>query len=283
MVNKVYTFVGNEQSPLEIFKKLKADRGLTEADVDRLGITIIGSVDSKAELGWAEPNPLIRIPYFGITGEKLADNRGNQLARYRRTVLNPKGERYTQRAGTGARHYLPLGVDWLNISRDADIPIFYTEGEFKAITSSKYLGPTIGNAGVSSWRGQNGLAEPLQDFEWKGRLVYVVYDAEATSTSGVPLKSNIVKALGELAVELRIRGATVRQLLIAKTPSFVEGTKLGVDDYFLTSDDKTRLKAELLATACDPVIDEDLARMFDTYAVFVGTKPPSGVNSCAAA
>lgn len=274
MTNKVFTFVGNELSPLELFKKLKSDRGLTDADIDRLGITVVAATETKDALGWAEANPLIKIPYFGITGEKLADNRGNQLARYRRTVLNSKGERYTQRAGTGARHYLPLGIDWVNVSRDPSIPLYYTEGEFKSITASKYLGPTIGNAGVTSFRGEQGLAKPLDDFEFRGRVVYIVYDAESSSTSAVPLKSNIVRAQGELAFELKLRGATVHQLLIAKTPHFVEGVKMGVDDYFLTTVDvpHERLVADLLATACDPEIDKELDHMFETYAVFVGTK-----------
>lgn len=275
MTNKVFTFVGNELSPLELFKKLKADRGLSDVDIDRLGITIVASSSTKDELGWAEPNPLFKIPYWGITGEKLADNRGNQLARYRRTVLNAKGERYTQRAGTGSRHYLPLGQDWVNVAKDPDIGVFYTEGEFKAIAACKFLGPCIGNSGVSSWRGPNGLAPPLDEFVWKGRTVTVVYDAEATSTKAVPLKSNIVKALGEFAVELKIRGATVRQLLIAKTPHFVEGEKMGVDDYFLSNVDVSpeQLKADLLATSCEPVVDEDLMRLFEKYAIFIGTKP----------
>lgn len=274
MTNKVFTFVGNELSPLELFKKLKADRGLSDADIDRLGITIISSSQTKDELGWSEPNPLFKIPYWGITGEKLADNRGNQLARYRRTVLNAKGERYTQRAGTGARHYLPPGTDWINTSRDPSIPVFYTEGEFKSITASKYLGPCIGNAGVSSFRGEQGLAKPLDEFIWKGRQVYIIYDAEASSTSSVPLKSNIVRAQGELAFELKLRGSTVSQLLIAKTPHFVEGTKMGVDDYFLTNVDVSteKLRDDLLATASDPVVDERLDMLFRTYAIFVGTK-----------
>lgn len=268
-MSNVYSFVGNEPSPLEHLTKLKQDRSLSDADLDRLGITLIAPSQIKDELGWSEANALIKIPYWGITGEKLPDNRGNQLARYRRTVANDKGERYTQRKGTGARHYLPRGQDWLDVSKDVDVPIFYTEGEFKAIAGCKHLGPTVANAGVAAWRGPNGLGAPLDEFVWKGRRVYICYDAESTCTASVPLKGAVAKCLGELAVELMVRGATVQQLLIARTSFFKEGTKLGLDDYFQVGG----TKEALLATACDPQIDTDLARMFERYAVFVGTRP----------
>lgn len=266
-IGKVYSFVGND---IDELSKLKEQRGLTDADLDRLHITIVPITESKHELGWSERCSLVKIPYFGITGEKLLDNRGEQLARYRRVVANDKGERYTQRRGTGSRHYLPLGIDWHAAAADATVDLYYTEGEFKAISSCKHLGPTVANAGVTSWRGPDGgLAAPLNDFVWKGRNVYIVYDAESTSTKSVPLKANISKALGELAVDLQVRGARVRSLLIAKTSLFEEGTKLGVDDYFA----KGGTREELLATGVDPDVDEDWARMFRLYAVFRGTKP----------
>lgn len=263
-------FVGKEMAPIEVINRLKTERLLSDADIDQAGITIVSAKFTKEELGWAEPNPLIKIPYWGITGEKLLDNRGNQLCRYRRVVVNAKGERYTQRAGTGSRHYLPVGPDWVSISRDTSVDIYYTEGEFKAISGCRHLGPTIANAGVTSWRGVDGeLAAPLNDFEWKGRNVFICYDAESSSTPSVPLKANIAKSLGELAVDLHVRGATVQSLLIAKTTTFVEGTKLGLDDYFAAGGGVDAL----LATATAPEVDEDWARMFELYALFQGTKP----------
>lgn len=266
-----YPFVGKPLTPLEQMNKLKVDRQLTDADIDRLHITIVGPKETKEELGWNEPSALIRIPYFGITGEKLLDNRGNQLCRYRRTIANDKGERYTQRRGSGARHYLPLGPDWGAISKDPNTPIYYTEGEFKAISATSHLGPCIGNAGVSAWRGSDGsLAAPLEEFVWKDRDVFIVYDAESTSTPAVPLKPTVSKALGELAVDLQMRGAKVKALYIAKTKLFTEGTKLGVDDYFALEGSS---RVELLATAATPEVDEEWARMFARYALFQGTKP----------
>lgn len=269
-LKKVYSFVGNSESPIEVLGRLKKERGLTDAEIDRQGITLVPPSESKAEVGYPEAGTLIKIPYWGITGEKLADNRGGQLARYRRTVLNSKGERYTQRAGTGCRHFLAKGIDWVNISKDPGIDLFYTEGEFKSLAGCKNLGPTVGNAGVDAWRGGPGkLAEPLDDFVLKGRTVYIVYDAESSSTASVPLKSNVVRALGVLAGELIARGCIVRSLLIARTPTFVEGTKLGLDDYFLAGG----TREALMATAVEPEIDEEFARCFQTYAMFVGTKP----------
>ena len=267
---KLYHFTGNETSPLEALNRLKSERGLTDAEIDRCGIRIVSSIDSKAELGHQEPHPLIKIPYWGITNERLLDNRGNQLSRFRRTVVNEKRERYTQRSGTGARHYLPPGIDWLTVAKDVTVPIFYTEGEFKAIRSSKGLGPTIGNAGVTSWRGPlgQGLASPFDEFDFKGREIYLVYDAEASSTAAVPLKNNIVRAQGELALDLIMRGAVVKQLLIARTPVFVEGKKMGVDDYFLAGGTRDAL----MSTACDPMVDAAWQRFHITYAVFRGTK-----------
>ncbi len=264
--SKVYSFTGSDIDSLRLVKE---QRGLTDEDVDRLHITIIPAANTKAELGWKEETSLVKIPYFDINGGVLPDNRGEQLCRYRRMVVNPKGERYTQRKGTGSRHYLPLGIDWVQVAADTGVPVYYTEGEFKAITACMKLGPCIANAGVQAWRGPNGLAAPLDQFEWRGRTVYICYDADSVATKSVPLKSNIEQAQGELAVELRIRGATVKQLNIARTPLFKEGVKMGLDDYLLAGGSAE----ELLASATDPVVDEVLARMFQLYAIFVGTKP----------
>lgn len=271
-------FVGKDLLPIEQAEKLKEERDLSNEVIDALGIEILGAQGLAAELGKPQGTGAIKLPYWGLTGEPVIDDRGGQMIRYRYTgVVNDKRtgkpQRYTQRAGTGSRHYLPRldGLNWLDVAKDPSVPLFYTEGEFKSIAGCRHLGPTVANAGVTSWGSKmvGGLAAPLNDFDFRGRTVYICYDAEATSSSRVPLKVNILRALGELAVDLRVRGATVRQLLIARTPIFKEGAKLGLDDYF-----KAGGTAEaLLATAEEPQLDEDWVRLFETYAIFQGTKP----------
>jgi hypothetical protein len=271
MTSKVYGFVGNELSPIAIMTKLKDERKLTDAEIDRCGLRVLAATDFSKEIGRTEPNPAVRIPYYGLSGEDLLDNRGNQLARYRRSVADGKGGRYTQGAGTGARHYLArTQSSWADVASDVSVPVFYTEGEFKGIAGCKHLGPTIANAGVSAWRGFNGnLAAPLDEFEWKGRLVYIVYDAETTATPAVPLKRTVALAAGELAVDLQVRGASVKCLYIARTSFYKAGIKLGLDDYFNAGG----TKEALLATQADPDVDEDWSRMFKNYAVFLGSRP----------
>lgn len=271
-----YGFVGKELTPLEQLVKFKEERQISSEVMDQCGIEILGSQDLAAELNKPQGSGAIKIPYWGLTGEPVLDDRGYQMRRYRfivpRKDRDGKDQRYTQRAGTGSRHYLPrlAELNWLDIADDPSVPVYYTEGEFKAITACAHLGPTIANAGVTSWGSKmGGLAAPLNDFIWRGREVFIVYDAEATSTAAHPLKFNIIRALGELAVDLKVRGAKVKNLYIARTNTFKEGTKLGVDDYFRAGGGRD----ELLATAEDPEVDPDWMRMFERYAVFRGTKP----------
>lgn len=100
--------------------------------------------------------------------------------------------------------YIPLGVavEWL---RDISIPVVFVEGEKKALAlwrialenmrDGKPLFIPIGLRGVWGWIGKTGNRDlpgpgherengPLNDFdflEWKGRVVYILYDSNLHS------------------------------------------------------------------------------------------------------
>ncbi len=101
-----------------------------------------------------------------------------------------KFHKYMQLAGTLNDVYLPVGLDWAKILRNAKEPILITEGEFKSICGAEHGFNCIGLGGVSTWSAKKrgiDLLFTLADATWSGRTVYIVFDSDAASKEGVAL------------------------------------------------------------------------------------------------
>lgn len=149
--------------------------------------------------------------------ERGSDGEIKQKAKY----VSPPGRR-------NCLYFVPAtDASWL---ADTNLPICLTEGEKKTLALWEFawhgLGDSaltprfvpVGTSGAFNWRGKVGKAESatgqrqdvkgvIPDFdliEWKGRVVYIVFD------TNVHTNENVRAARRGLAAELTRRGAKVR-------------------------------------------------------------------------
>ena len=185
--------------------------------------------DLKKELGFSNLNGnsilseaiLTEFPYFDEKGKKQCSN-------FR---LNPPtdGYRYLRPKGISAKPYILPSV-WESKTKP-NRPLWYTEGEKKALLLAQYGKYPIGLTGV--WNFKAGkrseetdnkfLWEDLTTFDLKGRTVYLAFDSDLWTNPQVRY------ALYELAVKLYAEGAIVK---IATW----RGPK-GIDDYLVAQPD----------------------------------------------
>lgn len=138
--------------------------------------------------------------------------------------VNGKEIKYLSAKGIPPRLYFPPGcAAWLQ----SQCPLIFTEGEYKTLVSQQAGLPTIGASGVWSWcrKNHDGHSVPIADFglvTWHGRDVTLAFDNDITD------KEPVQKAQIALAHHLYSLG--VNKVLSLDLP-YVEGAKLGLDDY----------------------------------------------------
>ncbi len=198
--------------------QLKAS-GLSDEFVKWAGLH---SADDKriAEiLNWTQPQGCeggLVIPYYDVNGEYTG------YSRVRPNVPRSiDGGKYESPIGASNRAYFPPGFE-----KNAK-SILITEGEKKALAATQAGYTCIGIPGVWNWQVADSdpreLISDLEDLEWPGRKVYLVFDSDATD------KLVIQHAESELAAVLKKKGATV---CIVRIPGSKE-TKVGLDDFLV--------------------------------------------------
>jgi hypothetical protein len=119
-------------------------------------------------------------------------------------------------------------MPWHEIATDVNVPIYITEGEFKAAAACALVGlACLGLGGVDQWRATKRGIEilpTLKEIKWDNRKVVVIYDSDAATNA------NVVRAQKKLAEMLTALGAVPQ---IASLPGGPEGEKLGLDDYIV--------------------------------------------------
>jgi hypothetical protein len=138
--------------------------------------------------------------------------------------VNGKEIRYLGAKGVPNHLFFPPGWGAL---LQSECPVIFTEGEFKALVAQHAGLPTLSAAGVWSWRTKNHLGQsvPLSDFDliqWPDREIVLALDNDISD------KESVQKAQTALAHELYRRG--VGRVSALSLP-YVEGAKLGIDDY----------------------------------------------------
>ncbi len=146
-----------------------------------------------------------------------------------------KIQRYAQAKGSGVCAYFPMLADWRPALQNTNLPLYITEGEFKAIKAGTLGFPTIGLGGV--WNFLNtgsggGFLRELEAINWVQREVYLIYDND-----GQP-NENVISAINRMAEELCDRGAIVYTVFL---PSVRPG-KTGLDDYLIANPDPDAFK-----------------------------------------
>jgi hypothetical protein len=139
-------------------------------------------------------------------------------------ALTNRHWRYRQPKDTGANVYWTPGVPWSEVAKNAQVPLYLTEGEFKALAACYHTYPTIGLGGVWMFGDRNGgkrLLDDLKRVDWKGRPTFIVFDSDISTNH------NVLAASLALASELTALGAEVS---IVTLPT-LGGAKTGWDDY----------------------------------------------------
>lgn len=186
--------------------------------------------DASRLLPGLPPRPAIVIPYYAPGGAILQVG-GRPFARFR-WLDNPtqaggfvraKPVRYGQPQHTGVQVYLPPMLEWARILADPAVPIIITEGEAKAITAVANGFTCLALGGVYNFTGAGGeLVELLEQVQWQGRQVIVVFDSDAATNP------DVLAAEARLIEELQTkRGAKCR---IVRLPPDGE-EKVGLDDF----------------------------------------------------
>lgn len=232
--------------------KQLASWGISATDAEAAGIYEVANAREEADDAM-QPLPALVLPYFTVNGDSATygDNLPFFRLRYLaepaapRSFVKKKPLRYAQPAESGVRAYFPVaGFDWRPILTDTKTEIILTEGEAKGLACCLAGLPCIAFGGVFNWLagGPNDariLLPELEEFVWRGRNVYIVFDSDAA------LNPNIQGAEARLVDELmRDRGAKVH---VVRLPPGRGGVKVGLDDY-LQANGVDRLQKLLMAT-----------------------------------
>src|SRR5919112_1163418 len=182
-----------------------------KAELRRLGFT-----DAQCRV------PALLIPVWSAFGE---------IGNYQVRADEPRiGQR-----GKAVKYELPRGTQMLLDAHPTIreqlgnplIPLWITEGIFKADAAISVGLCCIALLGVWNWRGTNGLGRKTALPDWeaialKGRDVYLAFDSD------VMTKREVYGALVRLGAFLTSRGAQVPSVSLPSGPG---GVKVGLDDY----------------------------------------------------
>jgi P4 family phage/plasmid primase-like protien len=185
--------------------------------------------------GWAINEdryyPGILIPIFGPTGRVVSHQWKPRLP-----VPNREGKKMKYASAKGQSSRLDVHPRWSVLAtdavvppiRDAQVPLFITEGIKKADSMTSRGLCTIGLNGVYNWRSSMGTLGDWEDVALRGRNIGIVFDADVTTNRNVRQAGNRLKRW------LKSRGAAKVWFFVP--PECLNGditkpTK-GVDDYF---------------------------------------------------
>jgi hypothetical protein len=197
-------------------------------DLQRSGLT--AATAAKALLFSAPSQQVSELVGYGVCGGLVFPYwklDGTGTTTYTRTKLDiASGDmRYAAPKGEGSHLYAVPSLLPPGALTDPAVPLWITEGEKKTLKGLQEGLGIVGVSGVYNWLTKNGKGDslPIDDLGlivWKGRTVYICFDADAASNKNVQL------AEARLAEELRRRGATV---YIVRLP----GPEKGLDDYLV--------------------------------------------------
>lgn len=217
---------------MDLIKQVEADlarSGLTPEDAERMGVKAYTRAEAaKLKLSHAAAGYL--LPYFDLKGRQTKFFRYRLLEDVRTGFDKVKGGRapkYLQPPRTASEVYLPVLLDWEAVASDHEIPLVITEGEKKAYAGCKAGFAVAGLGGVWSFQSakrNQPLLPTLEKFEWKERVVQVVFDSDAA------LNPHVRLAASRLAGQLSARGAIV---YVGYLPTESHEQKIGLDDYLL--------------------------------------------------
>ena len=192
------------------FKPLTSEDEL----MDRLGFHKIAGLELIKIGGYLIPYPNVEDSYR--TKLKHPIETDNVRVKY----LSPKKE-----MGFGNHAYILPEVEKICRTYNPDKPIFFTEGEKKAVKATSEGFPCIGLSGVWCFKDkENDFLPELDELNLKHRKCYICFDSDITH------KFQVRRAELRKTVELMNRGA---QVFAIRLPNEENGEKNGLDDYLV--------------------------------------------------
>jgi hypothetical protein len=195
--------------------------GLNDETIERAEISTVmppRQINKKLGFTMAGLSSMYEIPYPSCNG----------FSRFRCFYEDGKnGPKYLQRKDTGNHLYIPTLA--ASILDDPTKPLYFTEGEKKALKACQEGIPCIGLSGLWNWKIKDGgLIPDFDKIELKHRTAYIVPDNDWRLPNKHGYEKNLEQAVQELAYSLIDRGANV---FIVELP---DGPAKGIDDYLLT-------------------------------------------------
>ena len=238
-----------------------AKSNITEKDAEKFGVYYADRDAAEAITEYHAPVALFQ--YFDVAGEEIPFFRAKFLTKPTKTAFGDVElpGKYIQPTGTQSRFYFPKTRDWQTIATDIKTPIIITEGEKKTICATKHGLVCIGIGGVAAWKSTKQFNQRLaQDFEaiqWRGRTVYLSFDADVATN---PM---VTKQLNDLSSELSRRG--VKSVKVISLPHDTPlGKKCGLDDYI--NEFGIDAYKDLIDTAQDLIYEKALWELNERYA-----------------
>lgn len=250
-----------EEQTLETLAEHLKESGLTKADLKKLGWK-----ECTHKMGKHE-RPAFEIPYYKIDGRR----NGFKRYRYLDTSFH-NGPKYGQDKGSRLHVYFPPNYNWKKLHEKE--PVFITEGEKKAAKACKEGYACLGLGGVNSFMDSSraqGLIPDLEEFPWKNRSVYVVYDSDADQNRNVRLAMlQLARALIKFA-----KVAEVKAVRLSADRTDVS-EKIGLDDFLV---DNGKQAFDLLVQDAQPLTphQQRLVAMSERFCV-VAT--PFEIRAC---
>lgn len=249
-VSGVASFVAVED--VDLIKSLRASC-LTDATIDAARITLIPpdkwlsyGFTSRVESGWsAQPNAML-LPFFNPRDGSLIEYRLRSSALF---WLPPKrgqqqSKKYDQPPGTPSLVYVPPLAATIEHMQDKSRPLYWTEGEKKALLLAQLGHCVVGLTGVYNWAQPNSKSSSMHEFIGAhyalDREHVIVFDGDARTNPEVKM------AARKLAGVLGLLGATCVSLCLPPV-----GDAKGIDDYAAAAG--VEACAQLLASVREPI------------------------------
>ncbi|MFH0813441.1 MAG: DUF3854 domain-containing protein [Pseudomonadota bacterium] len=178
-----------------------SDETILEAGIESVPPDEIGKICLES-VGYvpAGITSMYRIPYPRVNG----------FCRHKPLYKEGKGEpKYLQKRNSGNRLYIPEKAR--AVLNDPAVPLYFTEGEKKALKACQEGLACIGLSGLWNWKNK-GSKELILDFDliiFTNRTVYIVPDNDWLEPNRHGYKKNLEEAVKELAYRLIKRGARV--------------------------------------------------------------------------
>lgn len=165
--------------------------------------------------------------------------------------------KYEQPVGASNRAFFPTGRTIAALA-DPSQPLIVVEGEKKALKAAQEGFPCIGLGGVTCWVNDGAILPELAAVAWRGREVFIVFDAPDTTTN-----KDVMREERKLAQALAQRGAVVKVVRLPPGPPGADGKpgKVGLDDFLVAQGERgPDALRELLAAALPPEKPEPKGR-----------------------